>query len=116
MAVRVNQIGAGGAGVGEALVDALLGALRAGVTPLAREIGSLGTGDLTVLAEIGLALGGEGECWGGDDVLPAPEALAAHRLEPVSFGPPDGVGFMSSNALSIRHAPLVFHGAPPLLH
>src|SRR3954451_17917647 len=32
MAVRVNQIGAGGAGVGEALVDALLGALRAGVT------------------------------------------------------------------------------------
>src|SRR4051794_41416498 len=41
MAVRVNQIGAGGAGVGEALVDALLGALRTGVTPLAREIGSL---------------------------------------------------------------------------
>src|SRR4051812_49929531 len=40
MAVRVNQIGAGGAGVGEALVDALLGALRTGVTPLAREIGS----------------------------------------------------------------------------
>ena len=53
MAVRANQIGAGGAGVGERLLDALLGALRAGVTPFARELGSLGTGDLTVLAEIG---------------------------------------------------------------
>ena len=43
----------------------------AGVTPFARELGSLGTGDLTVLAEIGSALGGEGECWVGDDVVPA---------------------------------------------
>src|SRR4051812_1587373 len=115
MAVRVNQIGAGGAGVGEALVDALLGALRAGVTPLAREFGSLGTGDLTVLAEIGLALGGEGSCWVGDDVVPADEALSAHGLEPVSFGPRDGIGFMSSNAVSIGQAALVFHDATQLL-
>jgi histidine ammonia-lyase len=43
MAVRANQIGAGGAGVGEPLLDGLLGALAAGVTPLARELGSLGT-------------------------------------------------------------------------
>src|SRR3954469_17341170 len=115
MAVRVNQIGAGGAGVGEALVDALLGALRTGVTPLAREIGSLGTGDLTVLAEIGLALGGEGSCWVGDDVVPAAQALEAHGLEPVSFGPRDGIGFMSSNAVSIGQAALVFHDATQLL-
>ena len=84
MAVRANQIGAGGAGVGDALLDALLGALRAGVTPLARELGSLGTGDLTVLAEIGVALGGEGECWVGDGVVPTAEALAAHGLEPAA--------------------------------
>src|SRR3954470_12359345 len=32
--VRANQLGAGGGGVGEPLLDALLGALRAGVTPL----------------------------------------------------------------------------------
>ena len=92
MAVRANQIGAGGAGVGERLLDALLGALEAGVTPFAREIGSLGTGDLTVLAEIGPALGGEGDCWVGDDVVPAAEALAAHRLQPVTYGPRDGIG------------------------
>ena len=115
MAVRANQIGAGGAGVGEALLDGLLGALRAGVTPLARELGSLGTGDLTVLAEIGVALGGEGECWVGDAVVPAADALAAHGLQPVHFGPRDGIGFMSSNAVSIGQAALVFHDASRLL-
>ncbi|HET8953848.1 MAG TPA: aromatic amino acid ammonia-lyase [Solirubrobacteraceae bacterium] len=115
MAVRANQIGAGGAGVGEPLLDGLLGALRAGVTPLARELGSLGTGDLTVLAEIGVALGGEGECWVDDAVVPAAEALAAHGLEPVHFGPRDGIGFMSSNAVSIGQAALVFHDAGRLL-
>ena len=45
------------------------------MTPFARELGSLGTGDLTVLAGIGAALGGEGECWVGDDVVPGGEAL-----------------------------------------
>ena len=80
MAVRANQIGAGGAGVGDQLLVALQGALREGVTPFVREVGSLGTGDLTALAEIGVALGGEGECWVGDDVVPAGEALAAHGL------------------------------------
>ena len=115
MAVRANQIGAGGAGIGEGLLDALLDALHAGVTPLARELGSLGTADLTVLAEIGTALGGEGECWVGDEVVPAAEALAAHGLEPVRYGPRDGIAFMSSNAVSIGQAALAFHDATRLL-
>ena len=115
MAVRANQIGAGGAGIGDQLLDALLAALRAGITPFARELGSLGTGDLTVLAEIGLALGGEGECWVGDDVVPAAEALAAHGLTPVTYGPRDGIAFMSSNAVSIGQAALVFTDAVRLL-
>ena len=115
MVVRANQIGAGGAGVGEALLDALLAALRVGVTPFARELGSLGTGDLTVLAEIGVALGGEGQCWVGDEVVPAAEALPAHGLVPVRYGPRDGIGFMSSNAVSIGQAALVFHDASRLL-
>jgi histidine ammonia-lyase len=102
-------------GVGEQLLDALLAALEAGVTPLAREVGSLGTGDLTVLAEIGSALGGEGECWVGDEIVPAGEALASHGLTPVHYGPRDGIGFMSSNAVSIGQAALVFNDASQLL-
>ena len=115
MAVRANQLGAGGAGVGDSLLDGLLGALRADVTPFARELGSLGTGDLTVLAEIGVALGGEGECWVGEHVVPAAEALAAAGLTPVRYGPRDGLAFMSSNAVSIGQAALVFHDASRLL-
>ncbi len=115
MAVRANQIGAGGAGIGEQLLDGLLGMLRTGVTPLARELGSLGTGDLTVLAEIGVALGGEGQCWVGDRIVPSAEALAEHGLAPVGYGPRDGIGFMSSNAVSIGQAALVFHDASRLL-
>jgi histidine ammonia-lyase len=115
MAVRANQIGAGGAGVGEGLLDALLGALRADVTPFARELGSLGTGDLTVLAEIGAALGGEGDCWVGDDIVPAAEALAAAGLPLVNYGPRDGLAFMSSNAVSTGQAALVYHDAWRLL-
>jgi histidine ammonia-lyase len=115
MAVRANQLGAGGAGVSDGILDALEGALRAGVTPLAREIGSLGTGDLTVLAEIALALGGEGECWVGEDLVPAAEALAAHGLDPARYRSRDGIAFMSSNAVSIGQAALVFHDASRLL-
>jgi histidine ammonia-lyase len=115
MAVRANQIGAGGAGVGDQLLDALINALRAGVTPFVRELGSLGTGDLTALAEIGIALGGEGWMWVGDDVLPAGQALEQHGLTPVHYGPRDGIGFLSSNAVSIGQAALVYHDARRLL-
>src|SRR6478736_396993 len=52
MVVRANQLGAGGAGVVPALLDALIAALNAHVTPLTREFGSLGTGDLPGLCEI----------------------------------------------------------------
>ena len=85
------------------------------MTPFARELGSLGTGDLTVLAEIGAALGGEGDCWVGDDVVPAADALAAAGLQQVTYGPRDGLAFMSSNAVSIGQAALVFHDASRLL-
>ena len=61
MTVRANQIGAGGAGVASGVLEALVALLNADLTPFTRELGSLGTGDLTALADIGLALVGEGE-------------------------------------------------------
>jgi histidine ammonia-lyase len=115
MVVRANQIGAGGAGIGDSVLDGVIAMLAAGVTPFVRELGSLGTGDLTVLAEIGLVLGGEGECWAGGDIVPAADALAAHGIAPVRYGPRDGIAFMSSNAATIGQAALVFHDASRLL-
>src|SRR6202042_171367 len=75
MATRANQIGAGGAGVARELLDALLGALNAGLSPFTRELGSLGTGDLTNLADIALALHGEGQVWRGGDLIDAATGL-----------------------------------------
>lgn len=94
MAVRANQLGAGGAGVSDALLEALVTALNEDLVPTAHGIGSLGTGDLTILAEVALAL------------------IDEYSLE---LGPRDGIGFMSSNAASIGHASLVTASARRLL-
>ena len=94
MVVRANQLGAGGAGVSDALLAALVQALNDDFTPVAHEVGSLGTADLTALAEIALAL--------------------IDRYG-VQLGPRDGIGFMSSNAASIGHAALVARSAARLL-
>jgi histidine ammonia-lyase len=107
MAVRLNQLGAGGAGASDGLLDALCGALAAGVIPVVRELGSLGTGDLPALADIGLVLTGEGEALRGEAPLPAARALAEAGLTPLVLGPRDGIALMSSNAVTIARAALV---------
>ncbi len=84
MAARANQIGAGGAGLAPELLDALVRALNSGETPAVHVYGSLGTGDLTALAEIALALVGG-----------------------IELGPRDGLAFISSNAATVGHAALL---------
>ncbi len=102
MVVRANQIGAGGAGVAPALLDRLVSVLNEGVTPLTRELGSLGTGDLPGLAEIALALLGEGQVWLGRELIDAPAPP-----EPIRLGLRDGLGFMSSGAMTGGQAALL---------
>ena len=115
MATRANQIGAGGAGVASELLHTLVGALNAGLSPFTRELGSLGTGDLTNLADIALALHGEGQVWRGDDLVDAATGLADAGLSPARLGPRDGLAFMSSNAVTIGRAALLVVDARRLL-
>ncbi|MGA2013690.1 MAG: aromatic amino acid ammonia-lyase [Solirubrobacteraceae bacterium] len=115
MATRANQIGAGGAGIADELLSAVVAALNAGLTPVTRELGSLGTGDLTNLSDIALALLGEGRVWRGDEVVDAADALADAGVAPARLGPRDGLAFMSSNAVSIGHAALLVVDAQRLL-
>lgn len=115
MVVRANQLGAGGAGVSDELLGALVAALDAGFTPFVRELGSLGTGDLTALADIGLALLGEGRAWLGGEPVAAKRALDESGLAAPRLGLRDGIAFMSSNAASIGHAALVAVDADRLL-
>ncbi len=115
MATRANQIAAGGAGVARELLDGLVAALNAGLTPATRELGSLGTGDLTNLADIALALLGEGHVWRGDELLEAAAGLADAGIPAARLGPRDGLAFLSSNAVSVGHAALLVLDARQLL-
>lgn len=102
MLVRANQLAGGGAGVAPALFDALVDAINGGLTPVTRQVGSLGTGDLAGLADVALALLGEGWVWRGEDVVAAPAPDRTIRL-----GLRDALGFMSSNAFTAGQAALV---------
>lgn len=91
LAVRANQILAGGSGANPALAQALaelVGAPEADL-PVVHRHGSLGTGDLTALAEVGLALIGERERSGGE------------RRADVQLTSADALPLMSSNAFAI---------------
>jgi histidine ammonia-lyase len=83
--VRVNQIGAGGSGLRGAVADALVDAFNDGGLAGIRDLGQMGTGDLAVLGQIGVALSDSG------------------RLE-IEEG--DALPLMSSNAATLGVAAL----------
>ncbi|MGC4984217.1 aromatic amino acid ammonia-lyase [Streptomyces sp. DT193] len=72
LAVRANQLLAGGAGLRPTVVTALCEALESGAYPVVNEFGSVGTGDIAALAQVGLALVGE-HPWRGPDGSAVPE-------------------------------------------
>ncbi|MGW1535176.1 aromatic amino acid lyase [Streptomyces aureus] len=113
MVVRANQLLAAGSGLGPEIPTALADALRAGVHPRVPEYGSVGTGDLTALARLGLAMFGH-DTWTRDradsagrfvDGLsperPVPESLPLRRG--------DALALLSSNALTLGQAALAWH-------
>ncbi|AKJ12699.1 histidine ammonia-lyase [Streptomyces incarnatus] len=97
LAVRVNQLLAGGAGLRPGVVTALCEALDTGAHPVVNEFGSVGTGDIAALAQVGLALAGE-HPWRGAGA-PAPQPLDNN----------DALALISSNALTLGQSALALH-------
>ncbi|MBT2390584.1 aromatic amino acid lyase [Streptomyces sp. ISL-1] len=97
LAVRANQLLAGGAGLRPGVVTALCEALESGAYPVVNEFGSVGTGDIAALAQMGLALAGE-QPWNVDAGGPPPEAQALDNN--------DALALISSNALTLGQAAL----------
>jgi len=93
LVVRLNQLAAGGSGASPSVLNGLAAMLAADALPEVREHGSIGTGDLTALATIALALVGE---------VPTTRPLPAT----IAFGVHDALPFMSSNAAAIGDAAL----------
>ncbi|MER6157164.1 aromatic amino acid ammonia-lyase [Streptomyces sp. NPDC001868] len=109
LAVRANQLLAGGAGLRPTVVTALCEALESGAYPVVNEFGSVGTGDIAALAQMGLALAGE-HPWRG----PGTEAGARFgsgsgvpEAQPLDNN--DALALISSNALTLGQAALALH-------
>src|SRR6185295_19258142 len=93
LVVRHAQMAAGGGGHRAEVADALIAALAGGPLPELRNLGGIGTGDLTLLGQLGLA-------------------LEARGLE-IQAG--DALALMSSNAATFASAALAWHDVAELL-
>jgi histidine ammonia-lyase len=102
--VRLAQLAAGAGGNRPAVADALTAVLCEGPLPRLRSLGGIGTGDLTVLAQLALALAGEAD--------PRDPAELPHRLD---IQPGDALPFMSSNAATFATALLAWADLADLL-
>ncbi|MFE7417634.1 aromatic amino acid ammonia-lyase [Rhodococcus sp. NPDC057529] len=89
MLVRLNQLLAGGSGMHPAIIDALVASLDSDDLPRVHASSSIGTGDLSQFAEIGLGLIGEA----------ALESGRVHTLWTPSVG--DALALISTNAMGI---------------
>ncbi|MFD3969979.1 aromatic amino acid ammonia-lyase [Streptomyces cyaneofuscatus] len=98
LAVRANQLLAGGAGLRPTVVTALCEALETGAYPQVNAFGSVGTGDIAALAQMGLALAGE-HPWQGKGTAPEPQPLDNN----------DALALISSNALTLGQSALALH-------
>ncbi|NDU72872.1 aromatic amino acid lyase [Actinomadura sp. DSM 109109] len=99
LAVRLNQIAAGGSGVEPGVLQALADVLNLGLLPPVPVYGAIGTGDLTALASTALCLLGERAWLPGPDG--GPERGPGYRLRS-----PDALAFISSNAATLGEAAL----------
>lgn len=95
LAVRVNQIAAGGSGVNPGVLAPLVEAINAGLSVPVPMYGAIGTGDLTALAVTALCLLGD------RDWLPA-----GGRQPRFPLASADALAFMSSNAATLGEAAL----------
>ncbi|MFJ1750156.1 aromatic amino acid ammonia-lyase [Streptomyces sp. NPDC088116] len=118
LAVRANQLLAGGAGLRPTVVTALCEALECGAYPLVHEFGSVGTGDIAALSQMGLALAGEHPWRGGHDGRDGRDGQGGHGSQgghggrapaPQPLDNNDALALISSNALTLGQAALALH-------
>jgi histidine ammonia-lyase len=106
MTTRVNQMAGGGSGAHPGVAGLLVAMINAGVLPEIPSIGSIGAGDLCLLAHLGLAVIGEGWATLGGERMPAADALRRAGLAPATLGPKDGLALCNSSAVSAAMAAL----------
>ena len=105
MLARANAMALGGAGVSPAVLDLLIALVNRDVTPVVPRWGSIGAGDLGLLAHIALVIIGRGSAEHDGRVLPGAEALRAAGLAPATLGPKDGLALVQRQRALRRRWP-----------
>ncbi len=117
MLARLNGLLAGGSGADPKVAEQLASFLNRALHPAIPSIGSIGAGDLCVLAHLGLALIGDAdaEIEAEGRVLPADEALARAGIAALTLAPKDGLAICNASAFTAGQAALALARAEDLL-
>ncbi|WP_172371655.1 HAL/PAL/TAL family ammonia-lyase [Sporosarcina jiandibaonis] len=109
MIARANALAKGGTGVQPEILDMYINMLNHRIHPLTPSKGSIGAGDLGPMANMGLALIGEGEVIYQGKTMTSIKAMEQAGLKPIKLGPKDGLILCSNNGVSIGHAALLVY-------
>ncbi len=112
---RLNGLCAGGAGASPAVAETLAAMLNAGVHPIVPRTGSIGAGDLCLLAHVGLVVLGEGEAEVGGKRMAGEEALRAAGIAAPAIGPGDGLALCNASSVAAGIAALAVDAGDRLL-
>jgi len=96
MLLRANALSKGYSGVRPDVPKKLLDMLNAGLHPLVPRQGSVGaSGDLVMLAHLGLSMIGEGEVDAGQGFEPSARAMKRKRLSPIKLEPKEAISLIN---------------------
>jgi histidine ammonia-lyase len=109
--LRLSTLATGRTGVRVTTARLYEAMLRAGITPVVHEYGSLGcSGDLAPLSAVALAAMGEGMVRdAAGDLVPAGEALEAAGLEPVELAEKEGLALINGTDGMLGQLCLAIH-------
>ena len=115
MAVRVQDLAKGRAGLRVETLDALRALLNAGVIPVVPEKGSVGaSGDLAPMAHLALVMIGKGEAFFKGKRMRGADALAAAGLRPIVLEAGEGLALINGTQVMAGITALAVHDAERL--
>jgi histidine ammonia-lyase len=112
---RTAALASGGAGVSPHVHALMRVMLERDVTPVIPSRGSVGAGDLGLLASIAAVLIGHGTAIYAGRLMPGSDALAEAGLEPVVLGAKDGLAVANASAVTAAMASLALDAARKVL-
>jgi len=112
MVLKLLSLGRGASGTRWVVIEQIQNMLKAGVTPVIPDQGSVGaSGDLAPLAHMAAAMMGEGEAFYAGERMPANYALSKTDLDPLALGPKEGLGLINGTQFSTACALTGLFGA-----